>query len=453
MSRPTPKKIEPKDIVYIEHYFNDWEADTKNLTLTQEGIYSRLRTLYFANAEKNNGKIANDFELLCFRIGCHSDDERADLALVLKDKFKIINKSYRHSDWDKQIKNIRFKIGKTSNAGESRNAKSNSSNGSGVTPSNTKSNTNNDWYNDGSNAHIYDNTGGYVMTGAERTEKSRKLKTLINQGVQADKSMSLDEIRVLYDTHFNKNHSDCNATPAPTGKETCNENLNECNADGNASNAQIRENQPIPNNQESKTNECVNSQALHARTHTNFSKNLKSIGGWQQPELATVNFLLQESGFGRSLEQGEYTQMFTKFVNYNVSRELQGSFLATEQVRIDKLIDWIKREKPAFSTPTPTSNSHTSEIYVLPKNIDPNTMVYVNGVYKPCFDGYTAKECLNIIKQYRLPGEGSLETYNRIKQAGVENCKKPEYASAEFVSELFANNPMLKRITKPKATL
>lgn len=448
MSRPTPKKIEPKDIVYIEHYFNDWEADTKHLSFAQEGIYSRLRRLYFKTAEKNNGKIANDFELLCFRIGCHTDDERADLSLVLKDKFKIINKSYRHSDWDKQIKNIRFKIGKTSNAGESRNAKSNSSNGSGVTPSNTKSNTNNDWYNDGSNAHIYDNTGGYVMTGAERTEKSRKLKTLINQGVQADKSMSLDEIRVLYDRHFNKNHSSCNITPAPTGKETCNENLNECNADGNASNAQIRENKPIPNNQESKTNECVNSQSLHARTHTNFFKTSKSIGDWQKPELDTVNFLLQESGFGRSLEQDEYTQMFTKFVNYNVSRELQGAFLATEQVRIDKLIDWIKREKPAFNTPTPST-----EIYAQPKNIDTNTMVWVNGLYKPCFDGYTPAECTKIIKEYRMAGESTLDAYERIKMAGVENCKKHEVASPEFVAQLFANNPFLQNLSQPKANL
>lgn len=444
MSRPTPKpkKIEPKDIVYIEHYFNDWEADTKNLTLTQEGIYSRLRRLYFKTADKNNGRIGNDFDLLCFRIGCHTDDERADLSLVLKDKFKIINKSYRHSDWDKQIKNIQFKIDKTSNAGENCNAKSNAGNGGNVTPNNIAGN-------DTSNAHIYDNTDGFVMTGAERTEKSRKLKTLIKQGFNADKSMSLDEIRVLYDTHFHKNHSPCNATPAPSCNENGNENLDDCNADGNASNAQIRENKPIPNNQESKANECVNSQALHARTHTNFSQNLKSIGGWQKPELDTVNFLLQESGFGRSLEQGEYTQMFTKFVNYNVSRELQGAFLATEQVRIDKLIDWIKREKPAFNTPTPST-----EIYTQSKNIDKNTMVWVNGFYKPCFDGYTPAECTKIIKEYRMAGESTLEAYERIKLAGVENCKKHEVASPEFVAQMFANNPLLQRLsTSTKATL
>lgn len=430
-------KDELKDIVYIDHYFNDWEADTKNLSFAQEGIYSRLRTLYFANAEKNNGKIANDFELLCFRIGCHTDDERADLAWVLKDKFKMINKSYRHKMWDKHIKNIRFKIGKDSNTGENRNAKSNSGNGGGVTLSNGKSN-------DDRNTNIYDNTGGFVMTGAERTEKSRKLKTLIKQGVNADKSMSLDEIRVLYDTHFNKNHSPCNATPAPS----CNENLDDCNADGNASNAQIRENKSLPNNQESKANECVN-QALHTRTHTNFSKNAKSIGDWQQPTLANINHLLSQNGFGRALEQGEYTQMFTKFVNYNVSRELQGVFLATEQVRIDKLIDWIKREKPVFNAVAPTTTDNISEIYIQPKNIDHSAMVWVSGFYKPCFDDYTPAECTKIIKEYRLAGETELEAYERIKSAGVANCQKHEVASPEFVKQILAQyKPSQQQVAK-----
>lgn len=218
------------------------------------------------------------------------------------------------------------------NAGVNRNAKSNGSNGNGngVTPCNAKSNA-------GSNASIYDNTDGYVMTGAERTEKSRKLKALKNKGVQTDKSMTLNEVRTLYATHFDP----CNA---------------ECNEACNAGNAQIRENNhnPLPITQELKNIECVNNETLHAHAHahTNFSHNLKSIKTWQAPSLDSVNALLRRAGFGRVLGKDEYGQMFAKFQNYNVSRELQGSFLATEQVRMDKLIDWIKCEKPVFAVPS-----------------------------------------------------------------------------------------------------
>lgn len=429
--RPTD---ELKDIVYIDHYFNDWDADTKNLTFAQEGIYSRLRSLYFKNSGKNNGKIANNFELLCFRIGCHTDDERADLAWVLKDKFKIVNKSYRQKAWDEHIKNIRFKMRKSDNAGERSNGKSNDRNGGGVTPSNGKSN-------DGHNANIYDNTGGFVMTGAERTEKSRKLKALKNKGIQADKSMTLDEIRVLYDTHFNP----CNAGSNTTNNTPCNADSNEvCNA----SNAQIRENNPLNHNplpitQElQEKNECVNSETLHAHAHTNFSKNLKTIGEWQAPSVDIINGLLSGAGFGRTLSQDEYGQIFTKFKNYNVSRELQGNFLATEQVRMDKLVDWIKREKPIFNTPTPANDDNSfGSVWTdtKPPTPKPNTFNIGTGKWLDCFEGYNPMECIAIVKEFRLVGETSLEAYERIKSAGVENCQKPQTANPEFVSQILSN--------------
>lgn len=344
-----------KKIHYMTHNFSDFDSDTKHMTRNQRAIYLDLRTLYFTTAHKNNGSLTDDWELLCFRLDCHSDADRADLAWLLRDKFKKSGKTYRHKEWDKQIKDIRFTM---RNAGANRNAKSNGSNGNGVTPCNAKSNAGS---NAGSNASIYDNTDGYVMTGAERTEKSRKLKALKNKGVQVDKSMSLDDIRTLFATHFDP----CNADGNATDDTPCNA---ECNEACNAGNAQIRENNhnPLPITQELKNIECVNNETLHAHAHTNFSHNLKSIKTWQAPSLDSVNALLRRAGFGRVLGKDEYGQMFAKFQNYNVSRELQGSFLATEQVRIDKLIDWIKREKPVFAVPsseigTPASSDNYAD--------------------------------------------------------------------------------------------
>ncbi|MFA9487095.1 MULTISPECIES: DUF1376 domain-containing protein [unclassified Moraxella] len=420
---------EPPKIHYITHNFSDFDSETKHMTRNQRAIYLDLRTLYFTTAHKNNGAIGDDLALLYFRLDCHSDSDKADVDWLLKDKFKKLGKTYRHADWDKQIKDIRFAMRHASNADTKGNAKSNDSNGSDVTPSNIKSN-------DERNANIYDNTGGFVMTGAERTEKSRKLKALKNKGIQADKSMTLDDIRGLYDTHFNP----CNAGSNATDVIPCNADSNEvCNG----SNAQNAENNPLPITHELKEkNECVNSEMLHAPTHTNFSKNLKTIGEWQAPSVDIINGLLSGAGFGRTLSQDEYGQIFTKFKNYNVSRELQGNFLATEQVRIDKLVDWIKREKPIFNAPTPADDDFggvwTDDSNKLSKP-KPNTF-NISGKWVKCFDGYNSMECIAIVKEYRLAGETSLEAYKRIKRAGVANCQKPQTASPEFVSHILSKH-------------
>lgn len=424
-----------KDIVYIDHYFADWNSDTKHMTPTQEGLYARLRSLYFCHAGKHNGSLTDDFQLLCFRVGATNSSEQADLALVLKDKFKKIGKTYRHAKWDKYISNIRFKMRKNGNANDN--------------TSNAPCNASNDGCN--ADGNVTDNTADYhnvthdIMTGAERTEKSRKLKALINQGVQADKSMNLDTIRTLYDTHFRASNADGNTGCHVADGTPCNASNDECNADGNVRNAQNPQNKSIPNTQESKQkNVCVTSQALHAPTHTNFSKNLKSIANWQMPSVDIINALLDKADFGRTLSPSELTAIFERFVNYNVSRELQGNFLATEQVRTDKLIDWIKREKPIFASHTPATDTSQTQ-HLLPKDIDPKSMIFVSGFYKPCFDGYTPEQSMQILKDYRYVNETSLEAYERIKQTGVANCKKHQVASHEFVAQLFANNSVLQR--------
>lgn len=423
------------EFAYVLHYFSDWDRDTKHMTPAQEGFYGRLRSIYFDNAgeDKNNGYITDDFDLLCLRVVAKSKDERSDVAFLLRDKFKKIGKSYRHQAWDKYIKNARFNGGKVGNADTKSNADSNA-------PCNTDGNASNAPCNVTNDESHYHEVTDYVMTGAERTEKSRKLKSLKNKGVHADKSMTLDEIRGLYDTHFNP----CNAGSNTTNNTPCNADSNEvCNA----SNAQNAENKPLNHYPLSITqelqekNECVNSETLHAPTHTNFSQKLKTIGEWQAPSVDIINGLLSESGFGRTLSQDEYGQIFTKFKNYNVSRELQGNFLATEQVRMDKLVDWIKREKPIFNAPTPADDDFggvwTNDSNNKLPEPKPNTF-NVGGKWVECFDGYNGMECIAIIKEYRLTGETSLEAYERIKRAGVANCQKPQTASPEFVSHILS---------------
>lgn len=65
-------------------HFGDWVLDSQNMTNQQKGILVTLMTLYFDNANGNNGKLdASDFEMLCWQTGCHRDDEITDLKRIL----------------------------------------------------------------------------------------------------------------------------------------------------------------------------------------------------------------------------------------------------------------------------------------------------------------------------------------------------------------------------------
>lgn len=94
-------------IHYINHHFAEWDSQTKHMNRLEKSIYLDLRTLYFANATKDNGKInSDDKELLYYRLACHTAEEKQAVERILKDKFKKIGNAYRHKEWDKQISNI-----------------------------------------------------------------------------------------------------------------------------------------------------------------------------------------------------------------------------------------------------------------------------------------------------------------------------------------------------------
>ncbi len=416
------------DIHFITHNFGDWDSDTKHMTRNQRAIYLDLRTLYFSTAQKSSGSLTMDFDLLCFKMGCRTNSDCTDLKWLLKDKFKIINKKYRHTTWDEQIKNIRFAM---RNATEKSNVTSNASNGGSNAPCNASNVT--------CNAKIYDHTDGYVMTGAERAEKSRKLKTLINQGVQADKNMTLNEIRTLYNAQCNAS----NATDVTPSNAQCNA---QCNAPCNASNAQIPENiNNHNNNHNNKSSVVCNSETLQnqpSNTHnttTGIDKN-KSISQWQPPSLDLLAEILQQSGC-KQLTQDEFNTVFAKFVNYNLNREAQGKYLMTEQIRMDKLIDWIKREKPThasdssfsvksdshdFSDETVEKGYYVFDGVKLPREFDSKTMFTFEKQWLYCFDGYTPEQSKQIMQDYKIQTETTIEAYKRISSLGVANCQKPE---------------------------
>ena len=78
-------------IYYIQHNFTDWDSQTKHMSRIEKSIFLDLRSMYFGNASVSNGKVdASDFDMLCYRLSCNTDDEKSALKRVLKDKFKKI---------------------------------------------------------------------------------------------------------------------------------------------------------------------------------------------------------------------------------------------------------------------------------------------------------------------------------------------------------------------------
>ena len=132
-------------IRFISLHFGDWVLATHNMTNQQQGIYLSLMTLYFDNAGQNNGKLdAKDFDCLCWQVKCKTESEINDLQLLLKTKFKKAGNTYRHAEWDKQIKAIMWEIKKGGNAGNVKdnagNAKSNAGGNAKETNKNEQSN-------------------------------------------------------------------------------------------------------------------------------------------------------------------------------------------------------------------------------------------------------------------------------------------------------------------------
>ena len=235
-------------IHYINHNFSDWDSQTKHMSRLERSIYLDLRTLYFSDASANNGKIdVGDFELLCYRLSCRTEEEISALKLLLKDKFKKNGNSYRHADWDRQIKAIQWEIKK----GNTGNTLGNDGNATGNTL--------------GNDGNAIGNTGK-PLSNAERTakakaERKKLLSDLATAGVETPVNTPISELRTLHKRHFANavGNNDGNAIGNDgnaTGNDLGNDGNNDGNASGNDGNAQKPSNnhKPITINHKPLTN-------------------------------------------------------------------------------------------------------------------------------------------------------------------------------------------------------
>ncbi len=223
-------------IHYIQHNFADWSRQTAHMSNLEVGIFTKLRSMYFTNATKANGKIdANDFEGLCYLLSCKTEEEISSLNRLLKYQFKKVGNTYRHADWDQQIKNLDWWY---QNQG---NKSSNGSNG-GNAQGNELSNGGNET--------------GNAMSNAERQAKAKQerkniLNALSSIGVNPDKNAPIATLRALFADNFGNGDiakvvteiSEQVTPQGNTGNETGNEAGNEGSAEIPANN-----HKPITNN-------------------------------------------------------------------------------------------------------------------------------------------------------------------------------------------------------------
>ena len=218
-------------IHYINHNFTDWDSQTKHMSRIEKSIFLDLRTMYFGNASKSNGSIdSNDFDLLCYRLSCKTEEEINALKLLLKDQFKKVGKFYRNAEWDQQIKNLDWWY---QNQG------------------NKSSNGGNELSNGG-------NETGNAMSNAERQAKAKQerkniLNALSSIGVNPDKNAPIATLRALFADNFG--NGDIAKVVTQISEQVTSQG-NTGNETGNGGNAEIRANnhKPETNNHKPETN-------------------------------------------------------------------------------------------------------------------------------------------------------------------------------------------------------
>lgn len=356
-------------IHYINHHFAEWDSQTKHMNRLEKSIYLDLRTLYFANATKDNGKInSDDKELLYYRLACHTAEEKQAVERILQDKFKKIGNAYRHKEWDKQISNIMYAM----NKGNADNR--NTGNGQ-----------------------------GNAMSNADRqkklkAERKKILADLQNIGIVVDKDVAMATLRDTHAQHF------------INGLNNENDNVDNTQGNdyGNASNAQKR-----ANNQDNNQDNISLTQAGEIELK-NEQILMTNIQQWQAPTLDEMRSLLMNNNVFGVFNQETYDHCLKKFRTHYENEEAKGYFLVTQSIREQKLIEWVKQERPSREYRV---NEQESPKPIKQKPVDPNTMAWVGCSFVEPLPNLNKQQTEYLITiESRKHMETGLETYNRLKR-------------------------------------
>lgn len=172
---------------------------------------------------------------------------------------------------------------------------------------------------------------------------------------------------------------------------------------------------PLPNTHNPNNLNLSHSQAGEMKNEKNQVGT--SIQHWQAPTLDEMRSRLMNVGFVGVLNQETYDHCLNKFKTYWQNQEMQGNFLVTDDIRLQKLTDWVKQERPSREYRiTDNGNSDTTSQPTTPEpKLDPNHSAWAGDRLVPLFPNMT-KQQMEVFLSYeaRINGLTTLEAYEQI---------------------------------------
>lgn len=408
---------------YVMHNFGDWEIETSYMTRVQKCIYLDMRTNYL----KSGKPFTSDIELLAHRLSCRCDDERQALEIILKDKFKLDKRSqlYKHSGWDRILKNYRAKHWND-------NAKN--LNGTEVT---TKK--------DNVEEHI-------PLTDAQRKAKSRSnekelRRQLLNAEVDHKDVKGMNELKKLYAKHLGDIRLSSN-------------DIATCHSESHAIVTQkedITIKQKLENQNQEPFERDAHSQDYSVmcsdvqtdfveQTATNHDLSTHSYAGiekWQAPSKSVMQVDLSQASVKLEMTDNEYKLHVEDFKIYYAEKAQNGKPLESESIRKLRLRQWLQRVVESGSTKklnkkqidkrfnidneswedkSSDSREVVNDVYhpshtasSTPKvKANPKINVVLNGLWRSPLPDMSVDETYTYIGQHQMPGESQDETYDRL---------------------------------------
>lgn len=303
------------------HHFGDWDFETGYMTRIERSIYFDMKSFYLRTGKP----LTDDVSMLERYLRCTTDEEKTALQFLLADKFTHCKKTkrYKHREWDLMIKNYRH-AHRNDVTQDGRRVTDD------VTPDVTDDVTQND------------------RIKALRKRNKLMINALKNIGVNVNSRTPSKELQALCEKH-NIDVTQFDVT----------QNSNDVTQHGNDVTDDVTQNELEKScyNQEPLT---INQEpVISESTHTGVGENLGSmskaeqirlermqdIQDWKAPTLEMMWGILANAGFTGTLSQQQYDLAVNDFKNYYAEQALVGKPLNTDNLRKDKLRNWIMNNK------------------------------------------------------------------------------------------------------------
>ncbi len=256
---------------YCSHDFARWALDTQHMNRIEKSIYLDMRTLVFTG----KGIIA-DLPMLYRHLNAHSNEEKEAVTFLLRDKFKLDKRSntYKHKEWEQELKNYKYAKRKNSNANSNAN-------------SNGQSNANSNESNGASNAE---------RQAKLRNEKKQIKAFLSSKNVDIKGVTSIVKLRELAESNGYSNEK--SVTDNAESNATSN---GQSNADDNGNNATNPS-----HNLESKNLESKN---LNKKNKTKKNDAIALIDFWNERAGQSVTYKTWKSNIEARLKNFEASEI------------------------------------------------------------------------------------------------------------------------------------------------